>query len=330
MTALLAGLVAAASLPAPASQHIPFREADYRVGTVAYRIASKAGALCGTSGPLSGILLHHLGEYPAASRPKASTLYTLDKGPGIMGVVAGSPAAAAGLQPGDVLLSANGEAFASPAAAASEPRQPKRRRLMEASEAQLEEKLSSGPVRLKILRDGAPLEFVLTPQPGCPARARLARSNQPNAFADGRYAIVTTKLLDFIRSDDELAIVLAHEMAHNILGHPARLEAEKVPGGILRHFGKNAARVLATEEEADRLGIKLVWAAGYDVSAAIPFWRRLYARYDPIPTPKLFRTHPGLGARERLIQQTIAEFQASGSQPGAQGPKLGEGALRQR
>ena len=88
--------------------------------------------------------------------------------------------------------------------------------------------------------------------------------------------------------------------------------------------------MLKTEEEADQLGIKLVWAAGYDVSAAIPFWRRLYATYDPLPVPKLFRTHPSLGARERMINETIAELRASASQLGANGPQLGKSTLPQR
>lgn len=150
----------------------------------------------------------------------------------------------------------------------------------------------------------------MKPVLGCPARGRLARSNQPNAFADGRYAIMTTKMLDFVAGDDELAVVMAHELAHNILGHPQRLDAQKVPHGILRGFGKNAGRVRVTEEEADRLSLKLLWPAGYDVSAAIPFWRRLYARYDPIPIPKFMRTHPSLGARERMIRQAIDELGA--------------------
>ena len=191
---------------------------------------------------------------------------------------------------------------------------------MEVAETQLDEQLVRGPVKLRVQRGEKKLELVLQPKAGCPARARLARSNQPNAFADGRYAIVTTKMLAFMRNDDELAIALAHELAHNILGHPAALDKKGVPSGILRNFGKNASRVLRTEEEADRLGIKLAWAAGYDVSAAAPFWRRLYSKYDPIPTPKLFRTHPTLGARERIIEETIAELRAFQSQPGTERP----------
>lgn len=200
---------------------------------------------------------------------------------------------------------------------------------MEAAEAQLEEPLRSGSAKLQVYRDGRAILVDLHPVMGCPARGRLARSGQPNAFADGRWAIMTTKLLGFIRNDDELAVAMAHELAHNILGHPGVIE-DGVSKGIFKNIGKNAARVHKTEEEADRLGIKLVWAAGYDVSAAIPFWRRLYAKYDPIPTPKLFRTHPSLGARERLINQTIAELRVARLQLGTKRPELGEGALGQR
>ena len=166
----------------------------------------------------------------------------------------------------------------------------------------------------------------LEPERGCPARIRLARSAQTNAFASGRMVIVTTALLRFVENDDELAVAIGHELAHNILRHPQVLNAQKVPSGILRGFGKNASRVRATEEEADRLGLKLMWAAGFDVDAAIPFWRRYYARFDR--TPQLFRTHPGLKARERLITQTLAELRSSDLR--AQRPQLREGALPQR
>jgi hypothetical protein len=275
------------------------------------------------------MMLHHLGEYPIASRAEASRRFGLARGPGVLAVVEGSPAAQAGLLAGDVLLSVDNKPFPSPGAATAEPDDKKRRKLMEAAEIQLEEQLRSGAAKLQVYRNSREILINLHPVMGCPARGRLARSGQPNAFADGRWAIMTTKMLGFIRSDDEIAVAMAHELAHNILGHPGQLEGV-VPKGILRNIGKNAARVHKTEEEADRLGIKLVWAAGYDVSAAIPFWRRLYAKFDPIPTPKLFRTHPSLGARERLINQTIAELRVADSQLGAKRPELREGALRQR
>jgi predicted Zn-dependent protease len=163
-----------------------------------------------------------------------------------------------------------------------------------------------------ILRQGATLPIRLGSTPGCPARIRLARSTQTNAFANGRYVTLTTSVLDFTRSDDEVAVIIGHELAHNILSHPDRLDREKVPRGRLRGFGANADKVRATEEEADRLGISLVWAAGFDKSAAIPFWRRYYERFDG---PQLFRTHPTLAARERLIDETLAALNAGPQRP---------------
>jgi hypothetical protein len=253
---------------------------------------------------------HHLADYHLKDRAQAALQFGFNRGPGVLTVVPGSPAAQSGLSAGDVLLSVNGSRFASPASIAAEPDSKKRRRLVEQTELQLEDQLRRGPVTLQLIRQGRDLSVRLNPVFGCEVRGRLARSSQANAYSDGRYAIMTTKLLGLIRNDDELAVAMTHEMAHNLLRHPAQLEAQKVPHGILRNFGKNAARVRATEEEADRLGIKLLWAAGYDVTAAIPFWRRLYAKYDPIPIPKLLRTHPSLGAKERMINEVIAELTA--------------------
>lgn len=286
------------------------RELDYQVANVTYRIALAARPHCAATYPVTGLQLHHLAEYAARDRAEADSQFRLSSGPGVLTVVPGSPAARSGLMAGDVLLSVNGLAPDAPALLAAERDSEKRRKLIEASEARLEEQLRRGPARIEILRAGQRLALVLEPILSCEVRGRLARSSQANAFANGHTAIMTTRMLEFIENEDELAVVMAHEIAHNLLGHPARLESQKVPGGLLRGFGKNAARVHATEEEADRLGLRLLWAAGYDVSAAIPFWRRLYARFNPIPLPKLFRTHPSLGARERMIRQTIEELRA--------------------
>ena len=281
------------------------REEDRSIAAIGYRIGTRAARFCPEPYPLTGLLFHHLPEYRAADRPELIERYGLDRGPGILAVIEGSPAAQAGLAAGDVLLSVNGKTFPSPLAMAAEPERRRWRKSVEAAEALLEEQLRLGPVKLVVLRDGRQLDVELAPIAGCPARVRLARSSQVNAFATGRYVVMTTGLLGFTTDEDELAIALAHELAHNVLKHRDRLEAQRVPTGLLRGFGRNASRIRATEEEADRLGIKLAWAAGYDVSAAIPFWRRFYAKYD---SPQLFRTHPGLGARERLIAQAIAEL----------------------
>jgi hypothetical protein len=288
------------------------RPADFRVANVAYRLAVAGRQHCQALLPLTGISLHYLPEYDVANRSEAARLYGVDRGPGVLSVIGDSPAQRAGLLAGDVLLAINGLPLPSGREMAGAADVKTWRRAVEQVEAHLETQLQAGPARLSVLRKGIELDLPLDRVMGCPIRSRLARSSQANAFANERTVIMTTRLLDFVRNDDELAVVIAHEAAHNILGHPARLEAEKVPKGLLANFGKNATRVRRTEEEADRLGLKLLWSAGYDPSAVLPFWRRLYQAFDPVPTPKLFNRHPSLAARERIVAETLAELSRSG------------------
>lgn len=292
--------------PVMAASGSSVRAEDLRVAKVAFRLVSVGKPYCDPSYPLTGLQLHFLAEYAPADRDEAIRLYRLDRGPGILAIVDESPAAAAGLIAGDILLAVNNQPLPDPLATAGDSAR-ELRRAVEAAAAVLEDQLRHGPVQLTIDRAGKTYHLMLGSIPGCAARARLARSNQFNAFANRGYAVVTTRLLDFMQSDDDLAIALGHELAHVILGHPEALKSEGVPRGILRHFGTNAARVRATEEDADRLGLKLAWAAGYDIGVAIPFWRRFHAKVGP----RVTTTHPGPKAREKLIADTIRELAAA-------------------
>lgn len=298
----------AAGLPEPtveAATSSSLRAEDLRVAAIAYKMAIAGASLCPEPYPVTGLLLHHLPEYDAAGREQMIAGFSLDRGPGVLAVVADSPAARSGLAAGDVLLGVNGHPFPPPRSMAAMRERSDWRKAIAESEMLLESELRKGPATIDLLRGGEELQLPLDSVSGCPARARLARSSQTNAFADGAYVVVTTALLDFVADDDELAVAIGHELAHNVLGHRARLEREGVPDGLLRGIGRNAARVRVTEEEADRLGLALAAAAGFDVDAAIPFWRRYYARFDR--APQLFRTHPGLKAREKLIEEALAE-----------------------
>jgi len=286
------------------------READHRVVSIVYRLGLAGRSLCPETFPLTGLAFHHLGEYRPQDRRQAIARYGVDQGVGILSVVGDSPAARAGIAAGDVILAVNGSALPAPAQIAAEVDENRRRERMSAAEALIEDQLRLGPARLDLLRGGRPTTVTLGSVPGCPARGRLARSGQDNAFADGRYAIMTTGFLGFFRTDDELAVALAHELAHNILRHPQQLEAQGVPQrGIMRQIGRNARLVRATEEEADRLSVRLLAAAGYDLDAIIPFWRRLYARPDAIL--QIISAHPSLRVRERIIGEALSELRGS-------------------
>ena len=299
---LLAAAAPGVAADPPAADWSTLRESDARVARVAYRLAAAGEPLCSDPYPLTGMLFHHLAEYLPQDRPMMIERHGLDRGPGVLTVLAGSPAAEAGLVAGDVLLAVNGKAFATGASIAAEPKAKRWRKRAEASEAQLEAELRKGPAALTVLRQGQEIRLTLASRPSCTGRIRLAYSTQVNAFANDRRAIVTTAMLDFVRNDDELALILGHELAHLILGHPPMGEDDKV----LASLGIGSGKFWKREEAADRLAIRLIAAAGYDLEAVIPFWRRFLSAYDS--APQIFRYHPSLRARERIAAEEIGRL----------------------
>ncbi len=278
------------------------RQDDLRVALVGYRLALAGAPLCSDRYPLTGMLFHHLAEYEPADRPLMVARYGLDRGPGVLTVLAGTPAARAGLVAGDVLVAVNGRPLPTGSSVAAEPKREKWRRLADEAEGEVEAALRQGPADLRVLRSGREVTLRLGSVSACLGRVRLARSTQVNAFATGRSVVMTTAMLRFLRSDDELAVVLGHELAHNIFGHPAIRSEE----GILRGLGIKPSAMWKREEVADRFGLRLMAEAGYDLDAAIPFWRRYLGKYDWFP--QIFRSHPSLGARQRIAAEEIAKI----------------------
>jgi hypothetical protein len=292
----------ALSAPASAAEST-LRADDLRVAAIGYRLAVAGRDLCPRQGPVTGMLLHHLAEYEKADRPGMIAL-GLDHGPGVLAVVGGSPADAAGLRAGDVLLSVNGRPFESPAAIAAIAGRDVWRARIEANETMLQDALSRGPVTLAVLRGAETLSLTLTPRTGCLLRIRLAYSDQKTAVASGDYVVVSRGLLTMAHNDDEIAFVVAHEMAHVELEHARLLREAKVPQGLLRGFGKKGALVRRTEEEADRLGGEITLAAHYDLSQGAEILRR----FAPELGFGIIQTHDGDGDRIRALRALAAQY----------------------
>jgi hypothetical protein len=99
---------------------------------------------------------------------------------------------------------------------------------------------------------------------------------------------------------------MAHELSHNILKHKAQLDAAHVKRGLFASFGKSAAAVRKTEEEADVYALYLMARAGYDISKAPAFW----ARFGATSGAGVFSdsTHLRTKARVALTEATLAEI----------------------
>lgn len=248
---------------------VSMRALDERVATVGHRLAVAGLDLCRDQAWLPGFALHDLSQYAADDRPAVGHAFGLDSGPGVLAVAESGPAARAGLRPDDVVLRLDGVAppAGSPSSGPSFDR-------MEQILAVLDEALADGTVQIEVRRAGAMMTIALPAERGCATRFQLIPSRRLNALADGRYVQVTTAIGDYVVDDQELAAVLAHELAHNVLRHRARLDAAGISRGLLGNFGRNARLIRETEAEADRLSIYLLDRAGYDPEAAVRFWER--------------------------------------------------------
>ena len=115
--------------------------------------------------------------------------------------------------------------------------------------------------------------------------------------ADGSKIRVGSDFPGFGYAEDEFAAALAHELAHNIFGHPQVLNAN----------GRKRRDVRRTEREADRLMPWLLSNAGYDPQAAVRFMKR----WGPKHNGGLFRsrTHDGWDERVELIEAEIRRIE---------------------
>lgn len=149
-----------------------------------------------------------------------------------------------------------------------------------------------------------------------------------NAFAiPGGFIGVHTGLLLATQSEGELASVLAHEIAHITQRHYPRMLAEAQRSSLPTMAAMLAAIVLASaghkggdaalamtaatsaqheinftrahEEEADRIGTRVLAEAGFDPRAMPSFFERMQAlnRHNETNLPKLLLTHPVTTAR---------------------------------
>ncbi|AWL11864.1 Putative beta-barrel assembly-enhancing protease [Saliniradius amylolyticus] len=150
----------------------------------------------------------------------------------------------------------------------------------------------------------------------------LVNNPEINAFAFyGGYIGVHTGLIYQASTESELASVLAHEVAHVTQRHIARrmesaqrsgpLQIASMLGGILLAMADPEAGMAAisassaagqqasinytrdNEKEADRIGLRILYQAGFDPTAAASFFDRLVEKYRHKSKPPAFLlTHP--------------------------------------
>lgn len=155
-------------------------------------------------------------------------------------------------------------------------------------------------------------------------------------MAGGRMAIYTGLLEKIAPSDDEVAQVMGHEIAHALANHTAErmsismaTQAGVALAGIL---SDNAAAALSTaalaatyaielpnsrtgEAEADEIGIELAAKAGYNPDAAVTLWQKMGAVGGAGP-PQWQSTHPSPENRQARLRELAPTVMDYYRQPG--------------
>lgn len=162
----------------------------------------------------------------------------------------------------------------------------------------------------------------------------LIGSKQVNAFCmpGGKIAFFTGILDQLKLTDDEVAMVMGHEMAHALREH-ARERIAKTQGtnialnigaqllglgqysGLAANVGTQLAALKfsrSDESEADLVGLELGARAGYDPQAAVTLWQKMQGSKPggSGSTISWFSTHPSSPDRIRELQANVPKVRA--------------------
>jgi len=172
-------------------------------------------------------------------------------------------------------------------------------------------------------------ELRLQPATVCDYDAVVVVEGDINAFADGERVVFPWAMMRFA-ADDELVGVLAHEIAHNAMGHLDARRSNALLGGLfgavfdvalatqgVNTRGENTANFMSAgaeafsqdfEREADYVGMYILARAAVPLETVPNLWRQ-FAQINPSAI-SYASTHPTTAERFVRLRQTIEEIRA--------------------
>jgi predicted Zn-dependent protease len=152
-----------------------------------------------------------------------------------------------------------------------------------------------------------------------------ANEGSINAGATFGQVMVTEGMMQFVRSDDELAMIVGHELAHITQGHVSRGAMSNTVLGIgavlasivipnsgqlagavgqmfLNHFNQDQ------EREADQVGLRYAFEAGFDPNAGSRVMERMAREVPQTASTGFFSSHPGSLERAEALRREAAEL----------------------
>ena len=163
----------------------------------------------------------------------------------------------------------------------------------------------------------------------------LVNDSQVNAFCmPGGKIVVYEGLMQLVSSDDELAVVVGHEVAHAVAKHSNERMSQQLMAqygaqilgqalsnksaavqqignsvyGLGAQYGVMLPFSRKHESEADYMGLVFMAMAGYNPEVAVNFWQKMSAGKSG-STPEFMRTHPSDATRINEIKRHLPEIE---------------------
>lgn len=149
---------------------------------------------------------------------------------------------------------------------------------------------------------------------------KVVRTDEINAYAiAGGRMYINTGIIDYLDDENEIAFVIAHEIAHNELRHCIkRVQYAAIASSIDPSFGEIVQLAYSMylmpftkydEFEADELGVWMMKKAGYDKQGAVSFFSKLeklekeYGIDQRDPVNDFISSHPSAGERGERVKK---------------------------
>lgn len=163
----------------------------------------------------------------------------------------------------------------------------------------------------------------------------LVKDNQVNAFCmPGGKIVVYEGLMQLVESDDDLAVVIGHEVAHAVAKHSNERMSQQLMAqygaailgqalsdkstaiqrvgnaiyGLGAQYGVMLPFSRKHESEADYMGLVFMAMAGYNPEVAVTFWQKMSAG-GTNSTPEFMSTHPSDATRISDIKKYLPEIE---------------------
>lgn len=263
------------------------RKQDSHIHSIGHKLRTANASFCKETHYESGILLEDAARYGDPAAIRAANAITGDIF--IHSIAEGSAAARASLTAGHEVSLLSGYAVKK---ASFDPE----RSWLRVQE--LNAMLASFPEEMTVTLAGVDTPVTIQSDLACAGFVELV-PNYSGASTDGVRVAIGRDFIGLTYPEEELAAVIAHELAHIFLGHGHWLEAH----------GRKRRDIRQTEREADRLMPWLLANAGYDPAAAARFMRRWGP--DNNGGLRLWRKHDGWDERLAMIEAELPRISAS-------------------